>query len=97
MIRLLISALFVFAGVVVFAQDDVTTQRDNSPNAQSFVPSTDAKSRARDSYEAFLELAPQDDPRRPGALRRLADMELEAAEELLIDGARDAQGSGLFS
>lgn len=55
-----------------------------------------AKSKARASYEAFLKLAPLDDPRRPGALRRLADMELERAEELLIDGARDEDAHALY-
>ncbi|MEO0423874.1 MAG: tetratricopeptide repeat protein [Pseudomonadota bacterium] len=44
--------------------------------------------RARESYHAFLELAPADDPRRADALRRLADLELERAEELLLEEER---------
>ncbi len=44
--------------------------------------------RARESYHAFLQLAPADDPRRADALRRLADLELERAEELLLEEER---------
>ncbi len=42
--------------------------------------------RARESYRNFLDLAPLDDPRRALALRRLADLELERAEEALANG-----------
>ncbi|NNF15439.1 MAG: tetratricopeptide repeat protein [Gammaproteobacteria bacterium] len=56
-----------------------------------------AREQARQSYEAFLELAQPDDPRRPGALRRLADMELERAEALLIDGNSDTLARTLFA
>jgi TolA-binding protein len=49
--------------------------------------------RARETYHQFLSLAPADDPRRADALRRLADLELERAEELLLtQGLTDATG-----
>lgn len=41
---------------------------------------------ARESYEAFLRMAPPDDPRRASALRRLADLELERAERVQLEG-----------
>jgi TolA-binding protein len=43
-----------------------------------------ARERALASYLSFLELAAADDPRRPAALRRAADLELEEAERLFI-------------
>lgn len=52
--------------------------------------------RARDSYHAFLELAPADDPRRADALRRLADLELERAEELLLEEADEAAAAAAY-
>ncbi|MEM7083310.1 MAG: tetratricopeptide repeat protein [Pseudomonadota bacterium] len=71
-------------------------QSDEDASASPARMTVDAKARARASYEAFLALAALDDPRRPGALRRLADMELEQAESLLIDGAHDEQAKGLY-
>ncbi|MFK8015997.1 MAG: tol-pal system YbgF family protein [Gammaproteobacteria bacterium] len=49
-------------------------------------PVIDSRERARDSYEAFLRLAPLDDPRRASALRRLADIEIERAERVQLEG-----------
>jgi len=46
-----------------------------------------ARVQALASYRSFLELAAVDDPRRPAALRRAADLELEEAERLLSAGS----------
>jgi tetratricopeptide (TPR) repeat protein len=43
-----------------------------------------ARAQALASYLSFLELAAADDPRRPAALRRAADLELEEAERLML-------------
>ncbi|MEM6639805.1 MAG: tetratricopeptide repeat protein [Pseudomonadota bacterium] len=44
------------------------------------------QSRAQDSYQKFLDLASQDDPRRAAALRRLGDIEIQLAEQQQLDG-----------
>src|SRR6186997_2022749 len=49
-----------------------------------------ARTRALESYRSFLALAPLDDPRRPSALRRAADLELEEAERLMVAGSNPA-------
>jgi tetratricopeptide (TPR) repeat protein len=49
-----------------------------------------ARTQALQSYRSFLDLAPRDDPRRPSALRRTADLELEEAERLMVAGSNPA-------
>ena len=51
--------------------------------AQDAAPSRDL---ARDSYVEFLRLSSPDDPRRASALRRLADIEIERAEKVQLEG-----------
>ncbi len=95
MIRLIVAvASVLFSGTNAIAQTESTSEQNIA--AMSLASSTAAKAKARASYEAFLRLATPDDPRRPGALRRLADMELERAEELLVDGARDEDAHELY-
>lgn len=56
------------------------------------VNSTD---KARDSYEAFLELVSDDPELRAEAMRRLGDLELDALEsEELVEGLQDLDMSG---
>jgi TolA-binding protein len=49
-----------------------------------------AREQALASYRSFLQLAGEADPRRPAALRRAADLEVEQAEQLTASGATDA-------
>jgi TolA-binding protein len=49
-----------------------------------------ARTQALESYRSFLALAAVDDPRRPAALRRAADLELEEAEGLVSAGGAPA-------
>jgi tetratricopeptide (TPR) repeat protein len=44
------------------------------------------REKARESYAEFLRLAPVDDPRRASAMRRLADIEIERAERVQLEG-----------
>ncbi|MFK8030448.1 MAG: tetratricopeptide repeat protein [Gammaproteobacteria bacterium] len=86
-----VSLALVWSGGQAVAQE--TSLSDSAAISTTAV---EAKMKARASYEAFLRLANLDDPRRPGALRRLADMELERAEELLIIGEQDAEALVLY-
>ncbi|MEO1575550.1 MAG: tetratricopeptide repeat protein, partial [Pseudomonadota bacterium] len=73
----------VLAAASVLAQDNASAELDS-------------QSRARDSYAEFLRLAPVDDPRRASAMRRLADIEIERAERVQLEGDDLSAATGIY-
>ncbi len=57
----------------------------------------DSNAKARENYREFLELVSDDPELRAEAMRRLADLELEAAQEQQLSTGGDAPDSGGFA
>jgi len=90
--RSLIPLLLGLAAVGAAAQTIGDLKRPNAPVKASAATPVDAV-RVREAYRRFLELKAGDPSMRAEALRRLADLELEAADAARGDGASEAAGA----
>lgn len=90
--RALLSLLLVTAAAAAVAQTIGDLKRPTAPVQAS--PATPVEAvRVREAYRRFLELKAGDPAMRAEALRRLADLELEAADNARGDGATLTAGA----
>jgi len=61
------------------------------------VSDAEARARARENYRLYLEMGEGDPARAAEALRRLADLELEAAESQALDSGADTLQAGVYA
>lgn len=85
-------ALLAFASLAAFGAEEPTIKslEKRSVEIQRGGTIEGGVDKARDNYRRFLDLVSDDPVLRAEAMRRLADLELEASQELQFSGEQDA-------
>jgi tetratricopeptide (TPR) repeat protein len=86
-----------FAAPAVAGRDDEKTIKSLEERRIDVAPGgsiANSEEKARDNYRQFLDLVSDDPALRAEAMRRLADLELEASQARQLDGDPPVDGAG---